>query len=241
MTPRLAARIPQRFSNFRLHKHAGVCASDGEPSGKRRNHICVMNWLKVTSSIRKRNVRWTILPLLLLGPFCVTGAELITYDYDSAGRLTGTSHGFGKTTSYTYDATGNLLRSANTVIADSDNDGMADSWELTFFTNLTRVGSGDFDLDGFTDLSEFLAGTLPNNPDSLLRLTRNVTNTIASTTVEWQSVSGKKYRVQYKNALTDPGWNDLPGDVTASGATTTKTDTTTPGEPMRFYRVQVIP
>jgi hypothetical protein len=59
--------------------------------------------------------------------------------------------------------------------------------------------------------------------------------------VSWLSVSGKTYRVQFRNSLADPGWNDLPGDVTAMGATTSKTDTTTAGQSQRFYRVQVVP
>lgn len=183
--------------------------------------------------------------LLLFGAvFLLAGhaplAEMITYSYDTAGRLVGADYGFGKTTVYHYDPTGNLLRSANVALVDADNDGMDDAWELFFFNTLDRDGTGDFDGDGMSDLAEHFAGTLPNNHDSLLRMERNVTNTLIHTTVKWQSVSGKTYRVQYKDSLADSGWNDLPGNVTATGPTATRTDVTTPGQPQRFYRVQVL-
>jgi Tol biopolymer transport system component len=47
------------------------------------------------------------------------------------------------------------------AIADSDGDGMDDSWELAHWATLTRDGTGDFDGDGATDLFEFQSGTDP--------------------------------------------------------------------------------
>ena len=44
---------------------------------------------------------------------------------------------------------------------DSDNDGMADAWELLYFGNLDRDGTGDYDGDGISDLDEFLNGSNP--------------------------------------------------------------------------------
>jgi YD repeat-containing protein len=184
-----------------------------------------------------------ILGVGLMALLAIAGvaAETVNYTYDTAGRVTAVNYGFGRITTYSYDATGNLLRTSDTVVTDTDNDGMADAWELAFFGNRDRDGTGDFDTDGMSDVAEFLAGTLPNNASSLLRLEQTVTNTLVQTTVSWQSVGGKTYRVQFKNSLSDPGWNDLPGDVTASGAISLKTDTTTVGQPQRFYRVQVVP
>jgi hypothetical protein len=181
-----------------------------------------------------------VLTIASLAILTVARAEFIYYTYDTAGRLTGANYGSGKTTSYQYDVNGNLKLSQNSVIADTDNDGMADSWENSFFSTLARDGTGDFDNDGMTDLAEFLEGTLPNSASSLLRMDR-VTNTVVQTTISWLSVSGKTYRLQYKNQLAQPGWNDLPGDVLASGATSIKTDTTSIGQPQRYYRVQVVP
>jgi hypothetical protein len=49
---------------------------------------------------------------------------------------------------------------------DSDDDGMADWWEIKYFGNLDRDGSGDWDNDGLNDLDEFLYDTIPDNPDT---------------------------------------------------------------------------
>lgn len=54
-------------------------------------------------------------------------------------------------------------------------------------------------------------------------------------TLTWTAVPGKTYRVQFKNNLDDPDWNDLLPDVTASGETASKSDPLGPDQ--RFYRV----
>jgi hypothetical protein len=54
-----------------------------------------------------------------------------------------------------------------TVFGDSDNDGMNDLQELTFFGDLSRDGQGDLDNDGLSDSDELnLYATLPDTLDS---------------------------------------------------------------------------
>jgi hypothetical protein len=65
-----------------------------------------------------------------------------------------------------------------------------------------------------------------------------VTNGIA--VITWNSIAGQTYRVQYKNRLTDNGWQDLPPDIVATGLTTTVTDALG-GATQRFYRVIAAP
>ena len=47
------------------------------------------------------------------------------------------------------------------VFDDSDEDGMADNWEIKYFDTLGRDGFGDFDRDGISDVDEYLNGTDP--------------------------------------------------------------------------------
>ena len=55
---------------------------------------------------------------------------------------------------------------------DSDADGVADSWERMFFTNLNQTATADSDGDGVSNLQEFRDGTNPtNNTAALYRLT----------------------------------------------------------------------
>ena len=62
----------------------------------------------------------------------------------------------------------------------------------------------------------------------------------SSVTLAWDSEPAHIYRVQFKNALTDAAWTDLPGDVPASGPTATKTDSSLGANTQRFYRIQFV-
>ena len=67
----------------------------------------------------------------------------------------------------------------------------------------------------------------------------SITNSGSDVTLTWQSVPGWNYRVQYKVSFTDPTWQDLAGDVTATGLTAAKS---TPFvADTRFYRIQWLP
>jgi hypothetical protein len=54
-------------------------------------------------------------------------------------------------------------------------------------------------------------------------------------TLTWAAVSNRTYRVQFKNSLDETNWADLPGDVTATNSTASKTDVL--GDTTRFYRL----
>jgi Tol biopolymer transport system component len=54
--------------------------------------------------------------------------------------------------------------------------------------------------------------------------------------ISWLAVVGKSYRVQFKNTLADPAWQDLAGIVTLVGAHAYLNDFAAPGS-QRFYRV----
>jgi len=55
-------------------------------------------------------------------------------------------------------------------------------------------------------------------------------------TLLWPVLAGKTYQVQFKNNLSDPAWQTLPGSVTILGGTGYFTDTT-PAIGQRFYQV----
>lgn len=53
-----------------------------------------------------------------------------------------------------------------TISPDSDSDGLADSWEITNFGDLSQDADGDPDSDTLTNGAEILAGSDPNSMDS---------------------------------------------------------------------------
>jgi hypothetical protein len=61
-----------------------------------------------------------------------------------------------------------------------------------------------------------------------------------SVTLTWDSEPAHIYRVQFKNALTDSEWTDLPGDVPSAGPTAMKTDSSLGANTQRFYRIQFV-
>ncbi len=69
---------------------------------------------------------------------------------------------------------------------------------------------------------------------------RSAKQAVESITITWLSVAGVTYRVQGTATLADAAWTDLPGDVTATDATASKT-VTMQGASGWFFRVVVVP
>src|SRR5262249_41081918 len=68
---------------------------------------------------------------------------------------------------------------------------------------------------------------------------RSIVHSDTKIVLNWRSVPGWNYRVQYKTNLTASQWNDLAGDVTATAIEATKSNSPTDGA--RFYRVRWMP
>lgn len=117
---------------------------------------------------------------------------------------------------------------------DADGDGMEDAWEIAFFGNTSRTGSGDFDGDGMTDLQEFLAGTNPTLSASSLRLT--IVRS-APDVLRFSAVSNKTYTVEYKTNLNSVAWTFLQS-VPAGTNRNAQVTNSAPGIGNRFYRVR---
>jgi hypothetical protein len=102
------------------------------------------------------------------------------------------------------------------------------------------VAGNDDDGDGMTNLAEFVAGTAPNDANSLLRIVNITTVSPGSYQISWTSVPGRRYRVWYRDALTSGAWQLATADsILATGTITTHTTAT--GSAQRFYKVQVLP
>ncbi|HWN93768.1 MAG TPA: lamin tail domain-containing protein, partial [Methylomirabilota bacterium] len=126
-----------------------------------------------------------------------------------------------------------------TVLADHDQDGMGDAWEVQYGlnTNSTADASVDLDGDGMINREEYVAGTNPNDPLSLLNLSLTAWY---GGLLEFVTQPNVSYRVEYQTNLTSAPWNLLLDVPPQSLVRTTQVNAPFSHTPGRFYRV-VIP
>jgi hypothetical protein len=98
-------------------------------------------------------------------------------------------------------------------------------------TNLVIIRVTDDGVPPLND-SETIAITVAGQP----RITRIELPSPGVVSLEWSSVAGKTYRVDFKNSLSAPAWQQLGGIISATGPSSSATDNSAGGA-SRFYRV----
>ena len=120
---------------------------------------------------------------------------------------------------------------------DTDGDGMPDDYEIANgfdFENPADAGE-DADGDGISNLGEFLAGTLPLDPSSVLALQLSISGDDIA--MNFDAVEGRSYQIQTSTSLESGSWT---GIETIPSATSGEQSFTDPGGALvgtRFYRV----
>ncbi|MBN2505696.1 MAG: lamin tail domain-containing protein [Verrucomicrobia bacterium] len=123
------------------------------------------------------------------------------------------------------------------AILDTDADGMPDAWELAYgLVPGINDALDDFDGDGMTNLDEFHAGTLPNDPQSQLAVTLSLA---APVRLAFVAMPDRAYVVEYRDSLTDGDWTPLSA-VPAQPTQRTEVVFDPDSVHTRFYRVQLI-
>ena len=122
---------------------------------------------------------------------------------------------------------------------DSDGDGLPDAWELTHFGTLSFGPNDDTDGDGATNLQEYLAGTDPNDPASVLAITSYTTAPGGTaTTLTWRSVMTRNYVIE--QSLDLKSWFDSGLGLIAPAGPATTEAFPHPYSPSRFFRVHAV-
>jgi len=125
-------------------------------------------------------------------------------------------------------ATGSPIRGARSI-----------SIQLRPQTQL-RCATCDPDGDGFSNLQEYLAGTDPNNSANFFGV-NSVVPSAGNVTVNFLSVLGMNYELDYTPDLVNVPWQPLTNGIVGTGGILNILDPTAVGQRQRFYRVKLLP
>jgi hypothetical protein len=122
------------------------------------------------------------------------------------------------------------------VLADSDRDGIPDTWESAYELdpNLATDAEDDPDRDTMSNREEYIAGTNPKDDTSYLQVEEVLPGN--SATISFQAVSNRTYTVEYCDDLSSTAWTKL-GDVIATATNRTATLIDPAPSATRFYRI----
>ncbi|MBN2703092.1 MAG: C10 family peptidase [Pontiellaceae bacterium] len=127
-----------------------------------------------------------------------------------------------------------------TVIADSmadtDGDGMPDSWEILHGLNVgTNDGALDPDQDGFSNYAEYVSGTDPDNIGSRWRIELD-----SDGLPVFPAAENRLYTILYSTNLLNASWVPLATGIIGINEPLSIYDYDDPmSQTSRFYRVQV--
>jgi YD repeat-containing protein len=183
----------------------------------------------------------TEVQFLVIDPADILG---ILYGYDELNRLTRAQYPDGSIITYAYDPAGN--RTNWTVLAgtnaDTDGDGLPDSWEMAngMDSSSPTDASADADGDHLTNRDEFLLGTNPNDALSGLFITA-IEATGSTVRITFTSVTGKSYVMEQSSDLVPGSWMSAGASLSGEGSLTQFTQTGSVLPMQRFFRVRWLP
>lgn len=127
------------------------------------------------------------------------------------------------------------------TLVDTDLDGMPDPWELTYGLDFADPldAEQDSDLDGLTNRDEYEAGTAPDDPASVLRVSF-VGSDPAGVSLGFRPADGRSYVLQIGEDPAGGIWHDLTNLPPRSASEVWKVlDPSLPGRDRRMYRIRL--
>ncbi len=118
---------------------------------------------------------------------------------------------------------------------DSDDDGLPDAWELAHFGDLTHGPNQDADHDGPNNREEYLAGTSPVNPSSVLRPESKVSG--LDLRIIFPTLNGHQYAIESSTDLDGSSWTPVVTGIEGDGTTRSILLTNALSFQRRYYRV----
>jgi hypothetical protein len=130
------------------------------------------------------------------------------------------------------------------VPADTNTDGLPDSWQLLYFSDANSPNAApglDFDLDGRTNQEEYTTGTDPTAPDSVLGITAfSLAEAGQMFQLDFSTAPQRYYQIQRTADLLNPDWKGFTNAVIGTGAPLPQQGPVAPDAPQMFYRVRYV-
>jgi alpha-L-fucosidase 2 len=169
------------------------------------------------------------------GPFRLIAAGVASASYDDSGLAAGTPY------YYLVSAVNAAGESADSAEAGASTLTASEAWRQKWFGTIENSGAAadtsDPDGDGMTNAQEFIAGTVPTDGTSYLRVRILVDGDGARIT--FSTVTGKLYRVEASDTLQAGSWTTLKEGIPGTGGEVEIIDPAAALHPTRFYRVAV--
>jgi len=124
------------------------------------------------------------------------------------------------------------------IPADTNGNGIADSWESLYFPGTNVVANEDYDLDGQSNLNEYRTGTNPTNPASVFMVNESKLGT--GLIISWPVAPGRSYQVDAIESLITGNWDLSAGPWTASVGQSSMTYTNLTTATGRYHRVEAL-
>lgn len=125
---------------------------------------------------------------------------------------------------------------------DSDGDRMPDAWETAHgLSNAVNDAGTDADGDGFTNSTEYFAGTDPRSGTSALRISSVGLTPSGQVQLTWPTQPGRLYRVRHSSDLIT--WTVVPGQYYApasAGPLTASFPAPSTLSPPAYYHVELL-
>jgi hypothetical protein len=200
-----------------------------------------LTWSNTSSSATANEVEYTVHGANSWASLAALPANATSYL--AGGLAASASHDFRVRATDTHGGASPYVQ-ATALTPAGVGDGIPGSWRLTYFGNGLQTtpeseAGADPDGDGFSNLQEYLAGTVPVDGASALRI-RTVSFQAGDAVVTFDSVSGKSYALERTSALgVAPVWSLVQDNISGTGAAVSITDPGAAGQPSRFYRVRL--
>ncbi len=217
----------------------GTCSYVISPSSQAFNELSQVGSVQITTgagcawSAASESFWLTILSSSMPG----SGSGAVAYSLDrNTGRnaRTGTLSIAGMT--FTVTQAG--------APADTNHDGLPDAWQILYFGSISSTNAtpgADPDHDGMSNLNEYLSGTIPNNSNSVLKITAfTMAASDQSFQLAFPSLLQRYYQIQQTTDLLHPDWMGYTNAVFGTGTLLPVSGPTVSNAPAMFYRVLLV-